>query len=892
MNKERHIGWIRDVLEINHRVRELKTSSKKKEKNVLKVVPSEITRLLDHSVSDIKARVPEDNIWTISRSGPMFLSAYERNLLNLVTDFTIRQLLEYIELVEFRSIAISVIDDTSLMSRLENLPRIREMFNIVIQVNASSYSTIEGIEHSISRELGLSTSSRQEVDEFLKSKSFLILLNDVDRRIKLDNVGTNWWDSKNNQKIIFGLGPWDDGYMIVDLYIIMQDHLSSWNLFCSIVGEAMGSWRIAKHVFKRCSGHLLAIVLMARALRGVESVQIWKHASHALDWLPTSQTEDRILFNALAFILPLLGIADECVKFCAFYLDSEGTYRVDLIESWMEHKFIRTFDEGKKIVQKLVNACLLESCGNGDLVRMRDEIRKEFLNLFKTKMNPMLLELGGRGLTEVPKNAAWEKVSEIRLMNNKISKLPDNPNCPTLKVLLLQVNHHLRAIPPYFFECMSILQLLDLSQTRIKGCELFMELPPEIGELSHLEVLDLEGTEIIDLPATIGKLTNMRCLKVSFYGYNNSSRKNHHSDRVIPQNVISSLLQLEELSIDVNPNDERWDVTVKDIIEEVCSLNRLDSVKLYMPEIVLLNDLRNESSQINLSCMQFRFTVGSHMKRIISRVPPEPAAKFEEQESCLKYVNGKGVPNEIKEILQHATAFFLDRHLTVTSLSEFGIENMKNLKFCILGECNEIQTIGDVDDDKVVVLGSLEYLNLYYMKNLRSIWTGPYGCGFLYSLKALELCSCPQLTTIFTLELVKNLKNLEELVVEDCPEINTIVTYEVPAADVRPWTMYLPKLKKISLHYMPKLVSISGGLWIAPSLEWLSFYDCPSLKTLYPEEVSSGELKVVIGEADWWCALKWNQSSWFQPRNLDAIFAPIERDKDLITQLAEINDQH
>ena len=92
-------------------------------------------------------------------------------------------------------------------------------------------------------------------------------------------------------------------------------------------------------------------------------------------------------------------------------------------------------------------------------------------------------------------------------------------------------------------------------------------------------------------------------------------------------------------------------MTVKDIIEEVCSLNRLDSVKLYWPEIVLLNDLRNESSQVNLPWMQFRFTVGSHMKRIISRVPPELAAKFEEQESCLKYVNGKGIPTEIKEIL-------------------------------------------------------------------------------------------------------------------------------------------------------------------------------------------------------------------------------------------------
>ena len=87
--------------------------------------------------------------------------------------------------------------------------------------------------------------------------------------------------------------------------------------------------------------------------------------------------------------------------------------------------------------------------------------------------------------------------------------------------------------------------------------------------------------------------------------------------------------------------------------------------------------------------------------------------------------------------------------------------------------------------------------------------------------------------------------------IEDCPEINNIVTHEVLAEDVGPWVWYLPKLKKISLHYMPKLVSISSnGVGIGPSLEWLSFYDCPSLKILSPEEVSSGKLKVIIGETD------------------------------------------
>ena len=138
-----------------------------------------------------------------------------------------------------------------------------------------------------------------------------------------------------------------------------------------------------------------------------------------------------------------------------------------------------------------------------------------------------------------------------------------------------------------------------------------------------------------------------------------------------------------------------------------------------------------------------------------------------------------------------------------------------------------------------------------------------------------------------------NLCNLEEFVVEDCPEIESIVvTHDPTATQPMLWKGYLfPKLKKISLHYMPKLVSISNGLLISPKLEWISFYDCPSLKTLSTEEVSSNDLKVIIGEAEWWRELKWNKSEWFKPPNLDAIFVPIERDTDFITQLAEISDQ-
>ena len=355
------------------------------------------------------------------------------------------------------------------------------------------------------------------------------------------------------------------------------------------------------------------------------------------------------------------------------------------------------------------------------------------------------------------------------------------------------------------------------------------------------------------------------------------------SNAVIPCGVICSLSQLEELNIDVNLDDEQWDARVEDIVNEVCTLKRLETLKFYFPRVELLKHFKWNSLKLS----HFRFTVGHHVKRIMSRVPCDAEFELEQWEKCLKYINGMGVPEDIKKVLQHAVAFFLDRHANVKKLSKFGLRNMKQLKCCVMGECNEVQVIvdeadADEEDDtcKIVsdsygteriVLGSLEYLYIYYMKNLRSIWKGSVQKNSLFPLKSLTLCTCPQLTTIFTLGLLDNLCNLEELKVEDCPSIKSIVSCEISA---EPKTSYfLPNLKKISLHYMPGLVSISSGLYIALKLEWLSFYNCPDLKNPLIDEISSQDLKKIKGERSWWEALEWNNSC---PSYLEEIFVPID----------------
>ncbi|XP_039172895.1 uncharacterized protein LOC104454758 [Eucalyptus grandis] len=284
----------------------------------------------------------------------------------------------------------------------------------------------------------------------------------------------------------------------------------------------------------------------------------------------------------------------------------------------------------------------------------------------------------GLGLTEPPEVTQWRSFADIYLMENQLTKLPEDPRCPVLLILFLNRNYKLGTISPSFFDHMPALEILNLSRTRIKSlpeslfrlsplkrlflnhCELLMVLPSKIGELQQLEVLDLEGTEIMDLPKEVAKLTKLTCLEVSFCRRINQGTKSVRANALIPQGTISALSQLEELSIDVNPEDERWESVVEAIVDDVCGLISLDTLKLYLQRVEYLR-------------------------------------KF--------------------------------KWFGTYKLSDFGIENMEQLKCCIIGECNEIRVIIDGTDmydeadrsgivseileDDTRLLKSLEYLYVY-----------------------------------------------------------------------------------------------------------------------------------------------------------------------------------
>ncbi|XVF49868.1 hypothetical protein PTKIN_Ptkin04bG0050500 [Pterospermum kingtungense] len=533
------------------------------------------------------------------------------------------------------------------------------------------------------------------------------------------------------------------------------------------------------------------------------------------------------------------------------------------------------------------------------------------LSKYPAKMQQPLPEASGSGLTEELRKKEECAAKGIHLTDdkNEVSELPKS-----LIALYLQESYELTAIPPLFFQR---IQVLDLSGTSIKsfpksllklvllkklflrGCQLFMELTPEVGELINLEELNLDETQIMDLPREIGNLLKLRHLTVSFYYV--CGKKKLKSNILIDPRTISILSQLTELSIDVNPEDKRWDDSVEAVVKEVSNSKTLRTLSLYLPKFQLLDDM----SLIYPSLSRFRFIVGHHKRRIVSRVPHEVEAKFKDSDKCLKFVNGESIPNEIKMVLKYSTSFFLDRHATAVNLSEFGMQNMKKLKFCLLAECNKMETLidgmhyerhedhdqCDSNPDSVQhVLESLEYLSIYYMDNLGSIWRGPNRYGCMSKLKFLALHTCPQLTYIFSRALLENIVNLEEIIIEDCPQVTSLVS----DASVEPMMsnkIFLPSLKRLLLLYLPELVSISNGLLIALKLESMGCYNCPKLKSISKKELSSKNLKIIKGECRWWEDLNWNETEWGNhPDYLMRIFSPIDNEKDVMTQLAEDRD--
>ncbi|KAF7842812.1 disease resistance protein RPS2-like [Senna tora] len=807
----------------------------------------------------------------------------------------------------------------------DNMPHFSEIFHGLLCVDASVYRCQVHVLQQIAQQLQLPMMEDNDClltwikEKMSRNRYLVVLMDGVEEPLEIQNLG---FAKKEFAGVVVLISTESrkqaNQELAMDLKIGIKNHLLPWEVFCHTVGKywlqcsSKAIQKIAVSIVVECGSHLFALALVAKLLKNVEEVAVWEsvldrlrrlhHPSYDISWFHGCS---RVMVNA--FINLIWNGTSQTQKHCllrCLYMPEikDGKLEDELINDWISSLFMDA-SEAKHNLRQLVDRSVLFQF---------EETKSRFIQMpydtyaILQSLNshyPLFMKKAGLGLTEPPNIALWESSVCIELGDNKLSELPLSPNFLELKVLKLQGNVDLTRIPPEFFFQVPLLCLIDLSYTSVRelpnsffeleqlrelylrSCECFMKLPPEIGKLKKLEKLDLDGTWITHLPDEVQELTNMQSLSLSFYEYRGKKSKQYSCSTIISPGVIPKLECLKHLSVDVNPDDERWVENVQVILLEIIGLKFLQTVSLYIPQTELLKLIPSRILKLD-----FRFVIGKHMERIISGTPPTYEAKFKQSDHSLKFVKGVDIPSEIKKLVGHSKALFLDRHMIIKNLSEFGMMNLEQLRVCMMSECKEMQTIvdGRHSNSNNDMLSHLLYLSVSYMKNLRSIWEGPNPpSSFLGMLKSLALHNCPNLTTVFTLDFLGNLSLLKELIVKECPKVTTLIKGSDGSSECEA-KVFLPKLRKIILVHLPELINICNGLHIGPCLEIIGIYDCPKLQSLSKTELSSQSLKVIKGETKWWEALKWSEVDWGKaclPHKFDGLFSSVDIEDDMMTQL-------
>lgn len=641
---------------------------------------------------------------------------------------------------------------TTLLTRINNrFCDTDDGVEIVIWVVVSGDLQIHKIQKEIGEKIGFKgvewnqkSENQKAVDilNFLSKKRFVLLLDDIWKRVELTEIGIPNPTSENGCKIAFttrcqsvcaSMGVHDP----MEVRCLGTD--DAWDLFKKKVGEiTLRSHpdipEIARKVARACRGLPLALNVIGETMACKKTTQEW---DHAVDVLTTYAAN----FGAVKEkILPILkysydNLESESVKtcflYCSLFPEDDLIEKERLIDYWICEGFIDGYenkkgavDEGYEILGTLVRASLLVEGGkfnNKSYVKMHDVVREMALwiasDLRKHKGNCIVR--AGFGLNEIPKVKDWKVVRRMSLVNNRIKEIHGSPECPKLTTLFLQDNRHLVNISGEFFRSMPRLVVLDLSwNVNLNG------LPEQISELVSLRYLDLSDSSIVRLPVGLRKLKKLMHLNLE--------------SMLCLESVtgISHLSNLETLRL---LNFRMW-LTIS-LLEE---LERLENLE------VLTIEITSSSALEQLLC--------SHrLVRCLQKV-------------SIKYLDEKSVRiltlpsiGDLREVFIGGCGMrdiIIERNTSLTSpcfpnLSKVliaGCDGLKDLTWLLFApnlthlnvwnssEVEEIISQEKASRADVVPFRKLEYLHLWDLPELKSIYWSPLPFPCLNQINVQNNC--------------------------------------------------------------------------------------------------------------------------------------------------------
>ncbi|KAE8703334.1 hypothetical protein F3Y22_tig00110472pilonHSYRG00355 [Hibiscus syriacus] len=699
----------------------------------------------------------------------------------------------------------------------------------------------------------------------LKDGTFLIILDDLwkdwDGAGHLRNIGIPLVENGKGCKIILTTRRKTvcqsmECQVIVPVDIL--DDAEAWDLFTmkanldrsvssEIVEEAM-------KVAEECKGLPVAIVTLARALKGTKTRKGWELARKKLqssrlieignieEEFDKEDDADRKKNAYWCIKMSYEYLKKEttkiCFLLCALYPEDHSIDVEDVVQHAWALELYGKFDSVEDVrtvvseaIDYLIDSCLLlkdEDKDGGRNVKLHDMVRDVALWIASKEDSGFMIKSRVQLLDESP-----EPCKAISLLENVAKRFPERLVCPKLEMLLLK-NCDVHGI---YFQGMQELKVLSLTMPRrYRGPICFHPFPlgklralhlenvkdlPFLGNLRTLEILRLRDSGSATLTDDIGMLENLKILDLEKCGFFSG----------FPRNVIGRLSKLEELYLrDVNLKEESRDILLE--------INLLTKLKILYLGVSSLHFPEDHFELPRLE--RYEICINSLSRGSDGSLRTERSLKI--KEAChlnlvsqllenLESLEVRLLEDEYIECLSDKKQKKVSVPMILRKLKQVRILNCRSLKVVFQTD--------NVKEDAVPLLSKLEHLELRHLPNLSQIWEFPTQCVRLQSLVHLKIWSCPILKSVFSVSLAQSLALLENLEVDYCGELRQIVTElecheeEISSSINSPNSLCFPKLTTLRIGKCDRLEYIfptsmaPEGL---PQLEILTMDACPLLK--------------------------------------------------------------
>ncbi|KAI4354201.1 hypothetical protein L6164_003091 [Bauhinia variegata] len=748
---------------------------------------------------------------------------------------------------------------TTLVKEVANKATEMKLFNVVVMATVTKNPQIKNIQGQIADTLGMTLEEETETgragqlrERLRKDKeNTLVILDDIWDRVDLNKLGIPVQDDDSSQKTMRNEsvlpGNKSEKEMSGGCKIMLTsrskevlstqmdvnensvfsvgvlEEKEAETLFKKVTGlqdknsEEFDS--LASKIAKKCAGLPVAIVTIGRALKNKSSF-VWNDALRQLERQEFTGVQESLEFST---------------KLSYDHLENEELKATFILCAQMGHDCLIV-----DLLKYCIGLGILEGvCSIGEA---RGKLNVLIASL---KYSNLLLESYSSDrftMHDIVRDAALSiAIKEHNALIKRYIKLDDwldEDKLEKLQVLRIENNDHSLRIPDKFFEGMTKLRVLALTNIDLS------HMPSSIKCLKTLRMLCLEECVIGEGLSLIGGLKKLKILSLTGSILKSFPVELAHNLQLldmsdcsmlgmIPPDVLSCLNNLEELYM--RNSLVRWDLEGKTqaSLAELSQLHQLTALDIHIPDLNVVDD--------NLffdALDYYKITIGDFKMFLIEgfKMPD----KYEASRTLtLELKEGNDIHSQmgIKFLFKTVENLFLGKLNGVENIFyELNLQGFPCLKHLYIANNFEIKYI--INSMNLLhpqeVFTHLESLHLYKLENMKAICCSQLTSVSFCKLKIVKIKMCHQIQSLFSFSLVRLLSNLETIEVSECDNLKEIVdiqrggNMEIEAGHEEIDKIEFPQLQHVTLHGLSKLTGfyindmlLFGEAVIIPNLESL-----------------------------------------------------------------------